>query len=227
MRETFKAYETPTGPQLEVLGQAESALPAPMKRRGTARAAALALALVSVLLVGGLKLKGQYGSVQQMYESGRDADGYAYNISACLQTSQDTAANILTVAGQILDGTDATLQNAQQALEALEESRETGGPSAQYQANSALKQSVDLLYQNLQLGREEAGADGGLYDSLQTQWSAFLDSQDQMSHIADDPRIEGQKSYNEAAREYNQTVSSLPARWLAALWGCQEVELFA
>ncbi len=227
MRETFKAYETPTGPQLEVLGQAESHLPAPMKKRGTAWVAALALALVSVLLVGGLKLKGEYGAVRQMYESGKDADGYAYNISACLQTSQDTAANILTVAGQLVGEEDTTLQNARQALEALEESRETGGPSAQYQANSALKQSVDLLYQNLQLSREEAGADASLYDSLQTQWSAFLDSQDQMSHIADDPRIEGQQSYNEAAEEYNQTVSSLPARWLAALWGCQEVELFA
>ena len=56
MMETFKAYETPTGPQLEVLGQAESRLPAPLKKRGTAWAAALALALVSVLLVGGLKL---------------------------------------------------------------------------------------------------------------------------------------------------------------------------
>ena len=227
MMETFKAYETPTGPQLEVLGQAESRLPAPMKKRGTAWAAALALALVSVLLVGGLKLKGQYNSVLQMYESGRDADGYPYNISACLQTGQDTAANIITVAGQLLNEDDASLQSARQALEELEESRETGGPSAQYQANSALKQSVDLLYQNLQLGREDAGEDASLYDSLQTQWSAFLDSQDQMSHIADDPRIEGQKAYNDAAGEYNEAAASIPARWLAALWGCGEVELFA
>ena len=68
---------------------------------------------------------------------------------------------------------------------------------------------------------------GGLYDSLQTQWSAFLDSQDQMSHIADDPRIEGQKAYNDAAGEYNEAAASIPARWLAALWGCGEVELFA
>ena len=86
---------------------------------------------------------------------------------------------------------------------------------------------MDLLYQNLQLGREEAGEDASLYDSLQTQWSAFLDSQDQMSHIADDPRIEGQKAYNDAAGEYNEAAASIPARWLAALWGCGEVELFA
>lgn len=41
------------------------------------------------------------------------------------------------------------------------------------------------------------------------------------------PGIEGQKAYNDAAGEYNEAAASIPARWLAALWGCGEVELFA
>lgn len=227
MMETFKAYETPTGPQLEVLGQAESRLPAPLKKRGTAWAAALALALVSVLLVGGLKLKGQYNSVLQMYESGRGPDGLAYNITAYLQKEQDAAANIITVAEQLIDSEDASLKNAQEALVMLEESRKNGGPSDQFQANSALKQSIDLLYQNLQLKRKEAGTNADLYDSLQTQWSAFLSNVDYIDHIANGPTIEGTKAYNDVANEYNQTVSSFPAQWLSMVWGCGEVELFA
>ena len=48
------------GPQLEILGEVETKLPAPAKKRGTASIILVALALVSVLGIGGAKLKGVY-----------------------------------------------------------------------------------------------------------------------------------------------------------------------
>ena len=44
------------GPQLEILGEVETKLPAPAKKRGTASIVLVALALVSVLGIGGAKL---------------------------------------------------------------------------------------------------------------------------------------------------------------------------
>ena len=50
------------GPQLEILGEVETKLPAPAKKRGTASIVLVALALVSVLGIGGAKLKGYVDS---------------------------------------------------------------------------------------------------------------------------------------------------------------------
>ena len=62
-QETF----TIQGPQLEVLGQAESKLPAPARRKPTAVLVLAALALVSGVGIGGLKVKGKYAGVQSLY----------------------------------------------------------------------------------------------------------------------------------------------------------------
>ena len=136
--EERKAYETPSGIQLEALGQLESSLPAPLKKRSGAALIALALVLVSVFVVGGFKLKGQYNAVREMYLSGKDADGYSYNISERLQARADTAANIITVGRQVLGEEDARVAQAQTALEQLQAARKEEGPAGQYRANSAL-----------------------------------------------------------------------------------------
>ena len=47
------------GPQLEILGEIETKLPAPAKKRGTASIVLAALALVSVLGIGGAKAEGR------------------------------------------------------------------------------------------------------------------------------------------------------------------------
>ena len=69
-QETFTIH----GPQLEVLGEVESKLPAPAKKRSMASVVLVALALVSVFGIGGAKLKGKYSEalhrhrqVQQQY----------------------------------------------------------------------------------------------------------------------------------------------------------------
>lgn len=220
--EERRAYETPSGIQLEALGQLESSLPAPLKKRSGAALVALALVLVSVFVVGGFKLKGQYNAVQEMYLSGKDADGYSYNISERLQARTDTAANIITVGRQVLGEEDARVAQAQTALEELKTARKEEGPAGQFAANSALGAAVDSLYQ-----AASADGDDAKFDSLQTQWSAFLSCQDQIDHMANNTMIKGQEAYNDVAAAYNETAAGFPAGVLANLWGCGEVELFA
>ena len=58
-QETFTIH----GPQLEVLGEVESKLPAPAKKRSTASVVLVALALVSVFGIGGAKLKEKYNAL--------------------------------------------------------------------------------------------------------------------------------------------------------------------
>ena len=55
------------GPQLEILGEVETKLPAPAKKRGTASIVLVALALVSVLGIGGAKLKGVYRERRKLH----------------------------------------------------------------------------------------------------------------------------------------------------------------
>ena len=62
-QETFTIH----GPQLEVLGEVESKLPAPAKKRSTASVVLVALALVSVFGIGGAKLKGKYNDTAKIY----------------------------------------------------------------------------------------------------------------------------------------------------------------
>ena len=45
------------GPQLEILGEVETKLPAPAKKRGTASSVLVALALVSVLVAAALLVR--------------------------------------------------------------------------------------------------------------------------------------------------------------------------
>ena len=73
-QETFTIH----GPQLEVLGEVESKLPAPAKKRSTASVVLVALVLVSVFGIGGAKLKGKYNDTAKLYTAiAFDAGGVA------------------------------------------------------------------------------------------------------------------------------------------------------
>ena len=62
-QETF----TIQGPQLQVLGELETKLPTPARRKPTAALVLAALALVSVFGIGGARLKGRYDRVLTAY----------------------------------------------------------------------------------------------------------------------------------------------------------------
>lgn len=79
------------GPQLEILGEVETKLPAPAKKRGTASIVLAALALLSVLGIGGAKLKGVYRETAEIYTSAQDE--YGHSIQGDFEAQADAAAH--------------------------------------------------------------------------------------------------------------------------------------
>lgn len=200
LQETYRV----TGPQLEVLGRAETALPAPARKRPVALGVLVAAALAAVLALGGLKLKGEYKAVSQLYHSENDG----YSIGYLVDQSQNYAANMIRVASEVLDSQDPALTGAQEALEALEQA-ET--PSQEYQAESQLVSRVKELYETVSPLLE-----GSRYDSFRGQYQEALSAWEQSGHM----------TYNQEAAAYNETAASFPANLIAGLWGVQEVELY-
>ena len=82
------------GPQLEILGEVETKLPAPAKKRGTASIVLVALALVSVLGIGGAKLKGVYRETAEIYTSAQDEYGHSIQGDFEAQATIERAANV-------------------------------------------------------------------------------------------------------------------------------------
>ena len=136
-QETFVIH----GPQLEVLGTAESKLPAPLKKRGTAAAVLAALALVSVFGIGGARLKGLHDKTAALYTAAQDK--YGHSIQGDFAAQADAAANLIRVAGRTLGQGDASVQAAQAALDAWNAQGEAD-PAQQYALNRTLAGAVDL-----------------------------------------------------------------------------------
>lgn len=195
------------GPQLEVLGEAENRLPAPLKKRSGAAGIAVALALVAVFGIGGAKLKSRYSKVQAQYTALSD---HGYSISMDLDTAADYAANVIRMGGNVLGEDDPDVAAARAALDDWNAADSTS-PAAQYAANSALAAAVDAVYQS---ASGKAGADG-----IESQHTQFTSQQNIIRRETND--------YNSAAAEYNGMAQGFPANLIGALWGAGKAELFA
>ena len=109
-QETFEI----TGPQLEVLGRAESKLPAPARKKPVAALALAALALVSVLGIGGVKLRMRYDRTLALYTR---TDEYGNGILQDQDAQADAAASLIRLGERILGEQDETVARARNALD--------------------------------------------------------------------------------------------------------------
>ena len=191
------------GPQLEILGEVETKLPAPAKKRGTASIVLVALALVSVLGIGGAKLKGVYTSAQ---------DEYGHSIQGDFETQADAAANLIKQAGYVDSTPAAALQEAEDALAAWNDTDDS--PAVQYAANRRLYNAVDTLYASL-----NNKVDDSTQRALDDQYNAFVSAQATIERAAN--------VYNLWVEDYEKTVSQFPANLISGLWGAQAPERFA
>lgn len=205
-QETFVIH----GPQLEVLGTAESKLPAPLKKRGTAAAVLAALALVSVFGIGGARLKGLHDKTAALYTAAQDK--YGHSIQGDFAAQADAAANLIRVAGRTLGQGDASVQAAQAALDAWN-AQGDADPAQQYALNRTLAGAVDLVYT---AAADTAAQEKGQLDDL---YDSFTSAQATVERAA--------AAYNEQAQAYNQTAGGFPAVVLAGLWGAQPLAYFA
>lgn len=204
-QETFTIH----GPQLEVLGAVETKLPAPAKKRGTASIALVVLALVSVLGIGGAKLKGVYKDTAEIYTSAQD--NYGHSIQGDFDTQADAAANLIKQAGYV-DAASTALQDAEEALDAWNAAERT--PASQYTANRKLYSAVDALYASL-----NNQVDAGTQRALDDQYNAFVSAQATIERAA--------AEYNLSVDDYEKTVAQFPANVIAGLWGAQTPGRFA
>ena len=188
------------GPQLEILGEVETKLPAPAKKRGTASIVLAALALLSVLGIGGAKLKGVYRETAEIYTSAQDE--YGHSIQGDFETQADAAANLIKQA----------LQEAEDALAAWNDTDDS--PEAQYAANRRLYNAVDTLYASL-----NNKVDDSTQRALDDQYNAFVSAQATIERAAN--------VYNLWVEDYEKTVSQFPANLISGLWGAQAPERFA
>ena len=204
-QETFTIH----GPQLEILGEVETKLPAPAKKRGTALIMLVVLALVSVLGIGGAKLNGVYRSTAEIYTA---QDKYGHSIQGDFETQADAAANLIKQAGYVDATPAAALQDAEDALVAWNGT--DGTPAAQYTANRQLYNATDALYASL-----NNRVDDTTQRALDDQYNAFVSAQATIERAA--------AAYNTAVDNYEKTTAQFPANLISGLWGVQSPGRFA
>ena len=217
-------------PLQQKLAGLEAKLPATLSTRAAALALSVAVMLAAFLGFGSAKLRSRYNEARKWYTVGVAADN-GYNLSEELTTRMNTAANIITTAGNTLGADSAEVQAAQTALNdfsACLEAVQNGGKAqaltslpyyqgstmhALYQANEVLGSRIDQLYAKLQ----EQAADPMKMGAVQGQYGQFNSA----------ATIIGTLQYNTAVYEYQKDVGGFPASVLGALSGVTEVEPFA
>lgn len=206
-QETFEIH----GPQLEILGEVESRLPPPARKRPVAALVLAGLALVSVFGIGGARLRGRYRATAAVYTAAQD--DYGHTIQGDFAAGADAAASLIRVAGNVLGQDNADVQNAQAALDAW--NAETAArPDVQYGLNTALSGAVELLY-TAAADAADPQARGQLDDLHDT----FTSAQAVVQRAA--------AAYNQQAQAFNDLVRTFPANVLAGLWGVGDVPAYA
>lgn len=202
------------GPQLEILGEAETKLPASAKKRPVAVAVLAAAVVLSVFGIGGVQLKGLYRDTTEIYTS--QVDDYGHGIQPDFTAQADAAANILRLCEPILGSEDDAVFTATGALGAWNTSVLEDGPQPriQYQLNRNLYDAVDTLYS---VGRDKLAGDD--QRKLDAQYDAFVSAQATLDRAT--------AAYNKEAAAYNKTASSFPANLISGLWGVGEVQSFS
>ena len=206
-QQTFEIH----GPQLEVLGRAEDHLPAPARRRPVAALVLAALALVSVLGIGGAKLKARQASVTALYTTATNE--YGDGIQTDLDAQADAAASLIRLAGRVLGENEDFVTAASAALDAWNATPVS--PAAQYAQNAKLYAAVGDVYT-----AARAQADEGTKNQLDALYAEFTSRQALVERAA-------ANTYNPAAQEFDQELGQVPANLLAPLWGVRPAELFA
>ena len=217
-------------PLQQKLAGAEAKLPAALSTRAAALALSVVVMLAAFLGFGSAKLRSRYNEARKWYTVGVAADN-GYNLSEELTTRMNTAANIITTAGNTLGTDSAEVQAAQTALDdfsACLEAVQSGGKAqaltslpyyqgstmhALYQANEVLGSRIDQLYAKLQ----EQAADPMKMGAVQGQYGQFNSA----------ATVIGTLQYNNAVYDYQKETGGFPASVLGGIAGVKEVEPFA
>ena len=199
------------GPQLEVLGELESKLPAPARRAPVGAMVLAVLALVSVFGIGGARLKGKYDRVLSAYTT--STNEYGDGIQTDLAAQADAAASLIRLSSRILGADDPSVAQANEALDIWNATPVE--PAVQYAVNQTLYAAVGDTYNAAVLK-----GDSDQKTQLDGLYSEFTSRQALVERAA-------ANDYNPKAEEYNQITQSLPGSLIGQLWGVGHAQLFA
>ena len=153
-------------PLQQKLAGLEAKLPAALTRQAVALALSIVVMLAAFAGFGSAKVRSKHNTAQQWFTVGVSADN-GYNLSEELTARANTAANVITTAGNTLGADNAEVQTAQAALDGFSaclDAVQSGGKSqaltslsyyngssmhALYQANETLGKAIDQLYAKL------------------------------------------------------------------------------
>lgn len=154
-------------------------------------------AFVSVFLIGGLKLKGEYSDVNDAFINGADAQ---HNIEYYLDRGAGYAADLAYESMQYLDD-DTACEYVLSLSKAL--SGEEGVTDARYDNYVLLTDGVEKLYSEVQ------SAGHGDETAIEI---AYYDYQGIGDLIKRD-------EYHACADDYAELISAFPANIISAIWG--------
>lgn len=199
------------GPQLEVLGEAESKLPAPARKRPVAAAVLAAAVLLSVFGIGGAKLKGEYKDVSAVYTE--QVDRHGNGIQGDFAVLLDDAASLTRQCQKALGESSAECAAVTELVDRWESTPVS--PAAQYEVFTELNGAVDVMY-----GAARTAADGETLARIESLDASYVSNQSILER-------EIAQNYTPAAQSYNETAGQFPASLIVPLWGVGEAELFA
>ena len=103
-------------PLQQKLAGLEAKLPAALTRQAVALALSIVVMLAAFAGFGSAKVRSKYNTARQWFTVGVSADN-GYNLSEELTARANTAANVITTAGNTLGADNAEVQTAQAALD--------------------------------------------------------------------------------------------------------------
>lgn len=199
-----------TGSQLEILGEVESKLPEPARKKPVAALFLAAMVLAATFGLGGMKMNAAYRKAYAVYTG---TNSYNQGIQNDFVTAADAAASMI----RQCEGVRSTekVQAAQAALNAWNSRGKNAGPAEEYRLNRDLYLAVELLYNEPVVQPDEAKESG-----IRQLHSTFTSAEATIDRAA-------AKEYNPAAEAYNKSAEGFPASLIGKLWGIDSLETFS
>ena len=203
-------------PLQQKLAGLEAKLPPALSTRAAALALSVVVMLAAFLGFGSAKLRSRYNEARKWYTVGVAADN-GYNLSEELTTRMNTAANIITTAGNTLGTDSAEVQAAQTALNDFSACLEAVQNGGKAQALTSLPYYQGSTMHALYQANEVQAADPMKMGAVQGQYGQFNSA----------ATIIGTLQYNDAVYDYQKETGGFPASVLGSIAGVKEVEPFA
>lgn len=177
-------------------------------KRSACAAICVACALISVFVFGGLKLKGKYNAVKDVFMDGTDTTlSTRHSMDAYLDRCAEHAIKLAEEAKQYISDDELISGVIDDANELLA----MDGISGRYKVYASLSGRVESLYSALQAaGKAEEKA-------VKLEYGDFTSAQDMIKR----------DGYYDYAKAYNSDRNAFPANMIGSIWGAESADTFS